>query len=180
MQHGLKMKKIEINICQPGFGASCALCCGSHEGSGCYEELENLYQHRALNIKAWIGEEKSLPETVPAPPAENTPCPWIGHINSDSKSTSIGCLIYNNPAVGGESWLKFINKTCRCFSCQARDTLTEQEIEYAARLCRDWFFYSLIIHLPEKLREVMRLYPVPEQVSSEKNGILKEYLRSQM
>lgn len=170
------MNNKKVNICQPGFDASCSLCCGSHEGGMSGDDLEALYLVRGETNRDHVDR----PDVIPAPPAERTPCPWIGRLNPVPGNRLIGCLIYHDPSRGGKSWEKFILNTCRSFSCQARDTLDEQEIIYAARLCRDWFYYSLIIHLPVTLRALMKSHPDPDDVTPAEHESLQSYLRSQM
>lgn len=46
----------KINICRPGHGASCALCCGSHNYLASPEHISALFKERGVPKK-----RKSLP-----------------------------------------------------------------------------------------------------------------------
>ncbi len=143
----------KINICQPGFSASCSLCCGSHNFSPEFKNIDNVYKKRGQLYRSLgcdtIGYEKAIENNndlnlIPRRVDEGTECPFLGYIYEDRQV--VGCLAYSNPYFIRKERCDFFNNTCKKFSCLARDTLNEYEIKFAAELMRDWFYYSLLIN----------------------------------
>ncbi len=180
-----------INICRPGFGASCSLCCGSHNYRASREEIEGLFIRRARIMKAYsrdflirkmiayrsamTGSYYVDPSnalfyiTVPALFQDCPRCPFVGFI---SRERDTGCLLGREDDLPGFRHECFLNYRGKIFTCAARDELTDEEILYAARLTRDWFYYSILVHEAELLRLSIREYSVPEEVPPARREVL--------
>lgn len=160
------MRELTVNICQPGHNASCALCCGSHNFNAGPDEITRFLMSRGRGEKRPAGDGMCLFEDA-------TRCPHIGIINGDART--IGCLIYLRTANGdpAESFFKY---TCKNFSCRARETLSREEILFAARLMRDWYYYSLLINEITLLQGLFRKYGLPERIPREELVLLKRGL----
>ncbi len=142
------MTDVTINICQPGHGASCALCCGSHHP-------ESAFLREA--------GRSGFPLRPPGV-ADGMQCSCIGYLDAGKKT--IGCLVYASerpPRV--ESLFR---TTCTHFSCRAREVLSGAEILFAAQLMRDWYYYALLVNSIDLLRELTARYrttcDVPREV----------------
>jgi hypothetical protein len=97
----------KINICQPGFNASCGLCCGSHNYSARPEEIKALFEKRALvwsekgmsirhSIEKGDGSIRERDCDLPTLPrliADATQCPFLALLDRPGGPV-IGCLIY--------------------------------------------------------------------------------------
>jgi len=159
----------KINICRPGMGASCALCCGSHNYTVSREELEHLFVARGeqgpeipLKHPEYSSEEKIFPDAMQ--------CLHVGIITENC--SEVGCLIYRDSEGRGDAE-SFFRGTCSNFYCAAWDTLSDEEVLFAARLMRDWYYYSLLINDIETLQELCADYRDPEDVSLERLEELK-------
>ncbi|MFW5860655.1 MAG: hypothetical protein ACOCWZ_00275 [Spirochaetota bacterium] len=168
----------KINICRPGFGASCALCCGSHNYlSGC-ENMEVMFsQRRSLvgyfcsggvhvlqNREALFTLQRQLEDrSLPWHLEDAIRCPFVGFV--DHEETQLGCLIYGEG--GSDPRVLHMSTICGTFSCLSREILSDDEILFAARLTGDWYYYSLLINDITMLRELISLYSSPELVSAD-------------
>jgi hypothetical protein len=155
---GMSQNK-KINICSPGYNASCALCCGSHNYDASFEEIseifekrtESVYKHRSSNAAqgAFIDEDyctllHGVSEfTLLKVHDDAIQCPFVGYIRS---TATIGCLIYPESISTDLRKKRLTGNTCRHFSCAAREVLTDDEIVFAARMMQDWYYYSLLIN----------------------------------
>lgn len=175
----------KINACRPGFGASCALCCGSHNCAASPGEMDAMYRSRGDVIRLYSRDylvkrvmESRSPMTgsyyftgrrdigLPELPqlVEAGRCPFIGIRTGTGE---IGCLLHEGP----EPSLRyecFKNYSSKNFTCAAKEALSDEEVLFAARLCGDWYYYSLLVFYRHDLVSLMREYPlaadVPEPV----------------
>lgn len=181
--HGPMIRR--VNICRPGCGASCALCCGSHNYRASRGEIEMLFRRRTAFLQDYtpdflvkkmiasrsrmtgsyyIDQLNPLFDRVLAPLYEDCPsCPFVGFL-ADEKT--VGCLLRGDEAPSGLHHECFLSYRGKVFSCSARGNIGDEETLYAARLFRDWYYYSIIIHEPELLRSLMRESPVPDDVTA--------------
>ena len=162
------MNSGRVNICHPGYGASCSLCCGSHNYRMDIKQIEELllkrgdegpthpYQH-PYSVKY----EKLYRDAMQ--------CPHVG-LSDDNE---VFCLIYGEPDKKGEV-LSFFNGTCGNFYCPAWDVLTDKQVVFAARLMKDWFYYSLLINDIESVQNLCASYGSPEDVPEEELDELKQ------
>ncbi|MGB4268411.1 MAG: hypothetical protein WBK20_04440 [Spirochaetota bacterium] len=140
--------------CQPGFKASCALCCGSHNYKASFNDIDALFKERhsyfsnmlannndfLSTLKACYYELSHM--TLPAVHPDATQCPFVAYI--DSSHTIIGCLLY--PYCRNVDYRSlFMGPICRTFSCSVNTAHYVDRIQIAAKLCGDWYYYSLII-----------------------------------
>ena len=194
---GMIMGNKTVNACMPGFGASCALCCGSHNCDAAPDEMAGVYRRRREIISLYSRDY--LVKRVMASRSDMTGsyyftgrkdvdlpglpslfgekrCPFIGFYETGDL---IGCLLNR----GAESSLRyecFNNYSSKNFICAAKENLGGDEIVFAAKLCRDWFYYPLLIHRPGILARLMRDWGQPEAVPEEVLEKTKVYLRSEV
>jgi hypothetical protein len=194
MTHG-----ISVNICRPGFGASCALCCGSHNYRASRDEIGRLFSRRSevlaeYNKRYLIhsmsasrsnltgsyyygGQEGPLALILP-PLFEDCPhCPFVGTVGDGRLA---GCLLYpedHPPELRQECFLSYRGKL---FTCRARDVLTDEEILYAARLTGDWYYYSMLIHDEALLRRLARSWPDPADVPEGERAGMRQSLEQRI
>jgi hypothetical protein len=164
-----------INICAPGNGASCALCCGSHNRVHPFED--RTAGKECLTARGQVRHG-------PCPPAEFGPlslrygdamsCPYVAIL--DGPGERIGCRIYESAREEGPQALKFFTDTCKTFFCRAWDSLSDEEVHFAAALTADWYYYSLLIHEIVALRDLCRRHGTPESVPATELEDLKHYL----
>ncbi len=175
-----------INICQPGYGASCALCCGSHNIAGGRAAMLVEFARRAALFGARGAETEGAMVQPPMPmPAEHPSgpalhddairCPLAGFIDADR--TLVGCLAYSRPPES-DAARGFFERTCRTFSCPARETLDDSETLFAARLTGDWYYYGLLINSIPLLRELIHSHGVPENVPERRLRAVKNRLEA--
>ncbi|PKL40414.1 MAG: hypothetical protein CVV44_02090 [Spirochaetae bacterium HGW-Spirochaetae-1] len=183
-----------INICRPGYGASCALCCGSHNYDASPGDIATLmyrrrkafrYYSRDYIIKtiqssrsdltgSYYYRERKHPFTLTLDPLFDgcLQCPYVTFIDDNE---ALGCFLY--PENGGDR-----NRDCynvyrsKNFTCPARESLSENEILYAACLTGDWFYYSILIHAAPLLQAIMEKYPRPDEVDTTALERLKQDL----
>jgi len=88
-------------------------------------------------------------------------CPNVGI--SGSNPGIVCCLTYfdDHNDCGFES---FFNGTCKSFQCVAWNELTDRQVLFAARLMKDWYYYSLLINSLEILMDLCSEYESPEDV----------------
>jgi hypothetical protein len=168
------MAKRDIDICRPGFGASCALCCGSHNFRADPGEIGELFRRRAelvadltpefivRRVRASRSDMTGsyyfrntggfdLPAPEPADPG-GARCPFVGYIGEEI----VGCLLYPG---GGETRRDCIQSYGgKHFTCRAEESLDDDEILFAARLAGHWYYYSVLIQMDQLLRRVMEEY----------------------
>jgi hypothetical protein len=152
------MNNRRINICRPGYGASCALCCGSHNYRLSNNEVEELFLKRGAE-----GSPRPYlhPYTVSFDKIyrDAMQCPHVG-LSDDNE---ICCVIYSEPDKKGDV-LSFFRGTCSNFYCPAWDVLTDKQVVFAARLMKDWFYYSLLINDIEAVQNLSASYSSPDDV----------------
>lgn len=154
----------DINLCRPGYSASCAFCCGSH----------NFNTNDKVIASILKGKTACQPPPIHK---DGIRCPHIGFI--DERKTLIGCMIYDKKT-NIEKMDKFFKVTCKNFYCPAHDILTAQEVLFAAELMADWYYYGLFINEALLLKESYKKFKHAGCVPS---GILmqiKEKLRIQL
>jgi len=162
------MKNIrKINPCQPGFGASCSLCCGSHNYDLGVKKITAVFARRSEIIRTCLdrqgGPDKIDQEPLTAILATTGPklqfdgiqCPYVGILDSGG---TIGCLIYEDPARINGFTADFHASTCSHFYCAAWNRLDDDEIIFAARLMGDWFYYGLLILDIAELKRLRGMY----------------------
>ena len=188
----------KINICNPGQGASCALCCGSHNYRASREEVGVLFARRSgllaqynrqylinamtasrsnLTGSYYYRQEDTLALTLPALFGDCPRCPFVGYVDDEMHA---GCLLYpadHPPELRQECFLSYRGKL---FACRAREVLSDGEILYAARLTRDWYYYSLLIHDEGLLRRLMREWPDPADVPERERGRMRDALEDRV
>ncbi|MFA5519075.1 MAG: hypothetical protein WDA74_07470 [Spirochaetota bacterium] len=152
------MNKTKINICRPGFNASCALCCGSHNFSMPMEKLSIVLKQRNYQN---ISQRKKL---QPGFLKDGMYCEFIAVNESNNL---IGCMAYSDSTMFSSAHSLFFEKTCKTFYCKAAEILSEKEILFAAELARDWYYYPLLINEVNHLRKTMKLYQTPKQVEAD-------------
>ena len=163
----------KINICQPGFNASCALCCGSHNYHATLEDIEKIFDYRRdictgifrrPEPDADLIEELNCAlnkKQIAKKLDDGIQCPFVGYTSPEG---SIGCLAYFNNSFFKPALKDFFDKTCKNFSCLAKELLSDPEILYAAKITRDWFYYSLLINDIKLLRKLFDKYKNPEDI----------------
>ncbi len=164
------MKSREINPCRPGYGASCSLCCGSHNYRMSYEEVSSLFSERGV---AGAQRPYMHPFSVTKEKLyrDAMQCPHVA-LDFDDE---IYCLMYNERDKKGEI-LTFFNGTCSNFYCPAWDDLTDRQVVFAARLMHDWYYYSLLINDIEAVQNLCAEYDSPGDVPHEAVEELKAEL----
>jgi hypothetical protein len=161
-----------INICQPGCGASCSYCCGSHNFAMPPERIDDLLMERgraAVTRPMRLQEDSHYEKPYP----EEMQCPHMGIQPSDPGI--VRCLVYDEQGRGRE-FESFFNGTCKGFRCQAWSDLTDEQVIFAARLMRDWYYYGLFINDIEEVQEMHAAWGNPENVPSDELESLKERL----
>jgi hypothetical protein len=161
-----------INRCQPGYGASCSFCCGSHNYNMSRDEIEAMFMNRERSGpgRAILLQESSLAEKLFP---DELQCPNVGM--QDSEPGLLCCLVYTDHD-RGEEFESFFESTCKIFRCPAWYELTDRQVLFAARLMRDWYYYGLLINDIEALQELYAEYDRPEDVPDEEMESLKERL----
>jgi len=189
-----------LNICRPGFGASCALCCGSHNYDASFEEIDRLFLERTKVLGAYSreyiarrmrGSRSDLTGsyyfsrdaggdfiiTLPRLYDDGLQCPFVAYTGGGNV---IGCAVYPREEGDDIRFECFQNYTCKYFSCPSRDILVDAEISFAARLFRDWYYYTLLVHSVDILRNLVREYGDPGDMPVDRVGKLRETLASSL
>ncbi|HXK66504.1 MAG TPA: hypothetical protein PK348_09570 [Spirochaetota bacterium] len=141
--------------CQPGFNASCALCCGSHNYTASFHDIDALFKDRFKFFSNMLAKSNDIVSalkacyqelshiTLPAIHPDATQCPFVAY--TDSSHTIIGCLLY--PYCTNFDYRSlFMGAICKTFSCSVNTVHYADRIQTAAKRCGDWYYYSLIIH----------------------------------
>ncbi len=165
-----------VNRCRPGYGASCALCCGSHNYVGSPEKIGGLFHERA---KKKGGTPFESPENSSEEKLfhDAMQCPHGGLDRVDTDE--IGCLIYAEHDRGAKAET-FFQGTCKNFYCAAWDCLTDEEVIFAARLMGDWYYYGLFINDIACVQELFAVHGRAENVPAEELESLKEELKQRL
>lgn len=152
----------KVNPCRPGHGASCALCCGSHNYRMTAEEMEDLFTARGNSAPAYPlkhPDDSAFEKLY----RDAMQCPHVG-ICSGSE---VCCLVYGEYDMKG-GLRSFFNGTCKNFYCAAWDELSDRQVVFAARLMGDWYYYSLLLNDIEALQDLCSDYEsagdVPDDV----------------
>jgi hypothetical protein len=162
----------KINRCQPGYNASCSLCCGSHNYAMPASQIEDLLSERAEKI---INSAPKHPYVSCFEKlfSHEVQCQNVGVLPDDP--VLVGCLSY--AGYGQDADFKsFFKGTCKTFLCAAWDDLTDRQVLFAAELMHDWYYYSLLINNIEAVHDICALYDSPEDVPLEELELLKESL----
>ncbi|MBN2161130.1 MAG: hypothetical protein JW807_17215 [Spirochaetes bacterium] len=184
-----------VNICRPGYGASCALCCGSHNYRGSGAEVGELFARRAEVLAGfsrsyitgriaasrsamtgsyyYSAEGEPFALSMPAIFEDCPRCHFVGYVDDDRH---VGCILYPHDRPADLRHDCFQSYPGKVFTCSASEELADREILYAARLARDWFYYSLLIHAPERLRAVMKEHPDPGMIPDDELDALRREL----
>ncbi|HPQ51707.1 MAG TPA: hypothetical protein PK253_00515 [Spirochaetota bacterium] len=182
-----------INICSPGYNASCALCCGSHNYKALCGEISVLFQQRTESVDTYISLKQNFKNfsdddyssllhavsscSLPKLHDDAIQCPFVGYVQS---SSVIGCLIYPQSSSTDLRGKRLTGNTCKHFSCVAREVLTDEEIIFAASLMRDWYYYSLFINDIAFLKKTFIEYKHAENVTSDIIENIKEDLTTSL
>lgn len=151
----------KINPCRPGYGASCAFCCGSHNYTISPDLIEEIFETR--DSEHCSGRSSRHPEESDCEKLvrEGMQCPHVGF--SGSEQGIVCCLAYNDndktPA-----FRSFFTGTCKNFYCVAWNELSARQILFAAELMGDWYYYSLLINCIEILMDLCSEYDDPSRV----------------
>lgn len=188
-----------LNLCRPGYGASCALCCGSHNYNAPFKEIHALFIKRREILKLYSSEyianclrasrsnltgsyyplravDESIIIALPKLYQDGIQCPFVILLDNGT----IGCALYPETTQEDKRFDCFHNYTCKYFSCHSKEILNDAKIEYAARLFKDWYYYTLFIHSINILHQFKEQYPVPENVAIEDINKLKQTLENQL
>lgn len=152
----------KTNPCRPGFGASCGLCCGSHNYRAAEEELFRWFHKRQHR-----------------PPLCEQDANACLHLHLDHKGL-LSCDGYFDQSIFSSEESTFFSHVCRTFYCPAFDILTDDEIKYAAQLLADWYYYPLLIHHPPMLRSLMREFPHVGKISPARKKEIQNHLRAEL
>lgn len=155
------MIDLSLNICRPGFNATCSLCCGSHNYKLTPDECNSLFKKRSIRIRNgfFVNQTENIAVVVPGA----MQCRYVGHTDYDRNE--IGCLIHDNEPKMTPSEKDFFRKVCSTFYCKGRDVLSKKEILFAAELTRDWFYYPILITEIKYLRKLVNIYENPGKVT---------------
>jgi len=168
--------------CQPGFNASCALCCGSHNYRGSYNEIDTLFRRRLQCFSNMLFCSNDLTAilqacfqelsliTLPPHDPHATQCPFVAY--TDTSYTTIGCLLY--PYCNSFDYRSlFMGSICNTFCCRVNSPEFYDKVKSVAKLCGDWYYYSLIIH-DMKLVETIVRTPTPDSIETcKQNAVMK-------
>jgi hypothetical protein len=174
----------EINICRPGYGASCGLCCGSHNFDCTREDLIHLMKRRASRLSSFAPEYlrgtvrrsrsgltgsiyfplRNFLSDEPPPLAARSPqCPFLV---TDASTNYIECMLNPEAHLDGKTVDCALSYRGKVFLCPAREKLSVREFRYAAQFAEDWFFYSLVIQHDRMLGRMMRRWNDPGAINT--------------
>ena len=141
-------------------------------GEECRGDIGLLNDRERLTLVRSKLLEKSLPRHLD----DAIQCPFVGYV--DDGNRHIGCLIYGDG--GSDPRVVHMSTICGTFSCLARETLTGEEIIFAARLTGDWYYYSLLINDIALLRNTIARFTTPEEVPGEALEEIKQELKEKL
>ncbi len=153
--------------CQPGFNASCALCCGSHNFKASLYDIDALFKQRYKCFSNMVTSSNDLSTTlkeifkelshITLPPLypDATQCPFVAY--TDTTYTTIGCLLYPY-CTPFDYRSHFMGAICKTYNCSANTPHLHDKVIAAAKACKDWHYYSIVIHNTKLLDEVNTLY----------------------
>jgi hypothetical protein len=155
------MIELSLNICRPGFNATCSLCCGSHNYKLTPGEYDNLFKLRTVRIRNgfYLNDNEKIGEVV----SGAMQCKYVGY--TDQGSREIGCLIHEGESKMTPAEKVFFQKVCSTFYCKGRDVLSKKEILFAAEMTQDWFFYPILITEIKYLQKLVNIYGDPGKIS---------------
>jgi len=108
---------------------------------------------------------------------EGMQCPHVGI--SESDPGIVCCLTYFDNHKGS-CFESFFSGTCKTFLCTAWNELTDRQVIFAAKLMKDWYYYSLLINSLELLMDLCAEYENPEDVPDEILEELKSELKEKL
>ncbi|MCX8124418.1 MAG: hypothetical protein N3F66_09660 [Spirochaetes bacterium] len=161
--------------CQPGFNASCALCCGSHNYKASFSEIDALFKERlnffrnkvagCNDLTAILNECCKELSHITLPPLypDATQCPFVAY--TDTTYTTIGCLLYPYCTTFDYRSL-FMGAICKTFNCSANTPDLQHKVITAAKACKDWYYYSIVIHDTKLCDEVITLHTQGKTIQS--------------
>jgi hypothetical protein len=166
------MIDLSLNICRPGFNATCSLCCGSHNYKLTHDECDQLFRLRSTRIRNgfFVNESGNVPEVV----SGAMQCKYVGY--TDRENNEIGCLIHESETKMSPFRKDFFRNVCSTFYCKGRDVLTKKEILFAAELTGDWFYYPILITEIKYLRKLVNQYENPCKIPEEEKKKIKKDL----
>ena len=153
------------SACQPGFNASCALCCGSHNYNAAYHEIDNLFKERFYCFNTFISTNNihsMLPAcynaleqiTLPLRDDDATHCAFVAY--TDTSFTTIGCLLY--PYCYRFDYRSlYMGNICKTFNCKVNTRAYHDTVIIAATIFHDWYYYSIAIHNTVLLNNIRRM-----------------------
>ncbi len=188
------MVKTALSPCRPGHGASCALCCGSHNFAAPFEAVDALFARRrdfyrgfspdylagrAQKSRSAMTGSYHVPKSDPIAgevlPMIFNDCPRCPYLAYQDDNGIIGCALREDSS--GTIRMDCVRSySGKQFNCGVHMALDDREVRYAAKLTRDWYYYSILIHSSPLLREIMRGHPVPEDVPPDVTDILRKKL----
>ncbi len=187
------VRSAEFSICRPGHGASCALCCGSHNFNCTREDLLGLMEHRASRLSLFSPEyllgkvrqsRSNLTGSIyfspvnffldePPPLDESSPrCPFLA---IDETGTT-GCALNREAHRHGGTVDCVLSYRGKRFMCPAGERLSTREIRFAAQFAGDWYFYSILIHNNALLSRMLREWGDPGAISAVDREPIEEEL----
>lgn len=187
-----------ISPCRPGHGASCALCCGSHNFAAPAEAVLALLVRRrdhyrrfsASYLATLAGKSRSaMTGSYHVPGGDPVPgesireifsdCPRCHFIVLEEDGGTVGCALHGD-SPGEDRFDCVLSYSGKRFRCAVHGALGDDEVGYAAKLTGDWYYYSILIHSTTILRETMRAHPSPGDVPREIMARLRERLRAEI
>ena len=158
---------MKINRCQPGFGASCSFCCGSHNYPFPPHKIEELFISRGEKIS---GLQVRHPEESCDAKLVSAGMQCSNICILESEPGIVCCSVYFDEDKQGRIGSYFTG-TCKGFLCDAWIDLTDRQVLFAAALMKEWYYYSLLIKSPEILMDLCAEYDDPDDVPG---GVLEE------
>jgi hypothetical protein len=170
------METKRVNPCRPGYGASCALCCGSHNYRMSPEALATFFRHESM-----AGNEKWSAGSVASPTeklySDAIQCPHIGYDTADPDL--LCCRVYRDQHDNRELE-HFFHSTCKIFYCAAWHVLSDEQVLFAAQLMGDWDYYSLLVNDIATVIKAITRYAKAENVPPDELDSMKQYLQEKL
>jgi len=187
--------RVEVKVCRPGFGASCALCCGSHNYDADPAAIGALFARRARILKYYQPEYLLRMARASRSPLTGSyyfsgmdfmegdirkiydngaRCPFVAFTGM----AQVGCGINEGiPCLKRDCIMSYQGKN---FSCRAGEVLSREEILFAAELCGDWYHYGILIQRGEMIRDLMRRRPLSQAAREEIFSRLEKIVREDL